>query len=80
MTIKIKPETQHFIEEQMKAGRYSSPEDVVQAGLRLLEEQESSLRGVKEKIAIGLAQARRGELLDGDAVFDEILRSIDHKD
>lgn len=75
MTITIKPEAQHFIEEQMKAGRYASPEDVVQAGLRLLEEKESSLRDVREKIAIGLAQAKRGELLDGDAVFDEILES-----
>lgn len=80
MTVTIKAEVQHFIEEQMKAGRYSSPEEVVQAALQLLEEQESSLRGVKEKIALGLAQARRGELLDGDAVFDEILRSIDQKD
>jgi antitoxin ParD1/3/4 len=77
MNVAIKPDAQRFVEDQMKAGRYMSPEDVVQAGLKLLEERQANLAHIRDKIAIGLDQARRGELLDGDGVFDEIFGPAD---
>jgi len=80
MKITLEPAFQNFIEEQVRAGRYALPEDVVQAGLRLLREQEPSLERIREQIAVGLAQAKRGELLDGDAVFEEILASLNDDD
>ncbi|MGA2439772.1 MAG: type II toxin-antitoxin system ParD family antitoxin [Tepidisphaeraceae bacterium] len=72
MNVTIKPDSQRFVEDQMKAGRYTSPEDVVQAGLRLLQEHQANLAQVRAKIAVGLDQARRGELVDGEVVFDEV--------
>jgi antitoxin ParD1/3/4 len=72
MKVAIKPKAQRFVEDQMKAGRYSSAEEVVQAGLTLLQEHDANLRDVRAKIAIGLNQAKRGELVDGDEAFDEI--------
>jgi antitoxin ParD1/3/4 len=72
MNINIKPDSQRFVEDQLQSGRYTSPEDVVQAGLNLLKEREANLAAVRAKIAVGLEQARRGELLDGETVFDEI--------
>jgi hypothetical protein len=39
----------------------------VQAGLKLLQQRQENLTNVRAKIAIGLQQAKRGELLDGVA-------------
>ena len=64
------------MEDQIKAGRYTSPEEVVQAGLKLLQERQTNLAQIRSKIAAGLDQARRGELLDGEGAFDEIFGSL----
>lgn len=49
-------------------------------GLRLLEEQETghqtSLAEVRSLIESGLDQARRGELLDGEEVFQALEKRI----
>lgn len=42
-----------FIQAQVVAGRYSSPSDVVRAGLRLLEEQESKLTALRAALIAG---------------------------
>jgi antitoxin ParD1/3/4 len=42
-----------FIDAQVSAGRYSSASDVVRAGLRLLEEQESRLAVLRAALVEG---------------------------
>jgi antitoxin ParD1/3/4 len=42
-----------FIEARVSEGRYSSASDVVRAGLRLLEEQETRLAALRDAIAAG---------------------------
>lgn len=37
-------------------------------------EIETRLRELRREVAIGVEQAMRGELVDGDAVFDELRR------
>ncbi len=42
-----------FIAEQLKEGRYASASEVVRAGLRLLEEQESRIRQLRAALIEG---------------------------
>ena len=80
MTVTLSPELERFIERQISSGRYGSSEEVIREALRLLEERnsrESAQNEVRRKIAVGLEQARRGELLDGEEVFAELEREFD---
>ena len=76
MNVSLTPELERFVQSRVASGRYQTASEVVREGLRLLEEREQSREAVMEellaKIRRGIEQADRGELLDGDAVFDEI--------
>ena len=78
MDISLSQELEQFIKEKVSAGRYSSPSDVVQNALLRLKRDESgekiSTEEMEEMIAVGQAEADRGELLDADAVFEELRR------
>ena len=56
--------------------RYQSASEVVRAALRLLEtaerDREAALAEVHQKIQLGLDQIQRGEVFDGETVFDEL--------
>lgn len=42
-----------FITDQVEAGRYGSASDVVQAGLRLLEEHEAKVKALHDALTAG---------------------------
>ncbi|MBR8221492.1 MULTISPECIES: type II toxin-antitoxin system ParD family antitoxin [Burkholderia] len=44
-----------FVDMQVASGRYGSASDVVRAGLRLLETQETELRALQEALKAGEA-------------------------
>ena len=43
----------NFIDVQVRAGRYESASDVVQAGLRLLEEHDRQLQALQDALVAG---------------------------
>ena len=55
-----------FIEEQVGSGRYGSASDVIRAGLRLLEDQESKLRALRDALDEGEASGK-ARLFDVEA-------------
>ena len=76
MNVSLTPELEQFVQSRVASGRFQTASEVVREGLRLLEERELSretaLKELRAKIRRAVEQADRGELLDGDAVFEEI--------
>jgi putative addiction module CopG family antidote len=76
MSVELKPNLQRFVYEQVRAGRYDSPEEVIEAGLTALQQQDREAEFAPGEldalIAEGVAELDRGESYDGEAVFREL--------
>jgi len=76
MNVSLTPELEKFVQSRVASGLFQTASEVVREGLRLLEERErareAALAELRTKIRRGMEQADRDELLDGDAVFEEI--------
>lgn len=76
LSISLTPDLERFVESRVASGRYRSVSEVVREGLRLLEESEqgrqNAARNLRQEIKVGLEQAERGELYDGEEVFREL--------
>ena len=82
VNVSITPELDAFIQERVKSGRYQTTSEVVREALRLLERHEQereAFQRLKAKLGRGAAQAERGELMDGDEVFDELREMIQER-
>jgi len=66
MQITLPPELARFVEDQVKAGRYESPEGVVYAALARLQIEDdippAEWEELRAAVAVGLKEADRGEL------------------
>ena len=76
MNVNLTPELERLIQEKVASGLYNNRSEVVREALRLLAEQDrihkAHLARLRAKLAEGLAQADRGELLDGREVVREM--------
>lgn len=76
MNVSLTPKLKQFIQTQIESGKFSSAEEVVIAGIKLLEEREQIYKGrfeeLKKEIAIGIEAAERGEYLDGREVIEQL--------
>jgi hypothetical protein len=80
MTIDLKPEQQRLIDLAIGSGAYRDANEVLDQAFAIIREQLEledwmieQREQVVAKIERGFAQSERGELVDGDVVF-EILR------
>jgi antitoxin ParD1/3/4 len=80
MNVSLTPELERLVQEKVTSGLYSSASEVVREALRLLQERDELRRirldELRKEIAIGLAEADRGELLDGEQVMAELRREL----
>ena len=61
-------ETQdQLVQALVASGRYQNVSEALRAGLRLLEQEEARIAGIRQGLLEGLAQARAGELAEGSA-------------
>ena len=83
VNISITPELDTFLQSRVESGRYQTTSEVVREALRLLErreqERDEALFHLKERLERGAGQAERGELIDGDEVFDELREMIEER-
>ena len=78
MNVNLGPILDRFVAELLKSGLYQSQSEILREGLRLLREREElkkfRLAELKREIDLGIAQAERGEFLDGEKVLAQIRR------
>lgn len=83
VNVSLTPELDAFLQSRVKSGRYQTTSEVVRDALRLLErqerEREQAVEGLRAKLQRGADQAERGELLDGDEVFEELREMIEER-
>ena len=76
MNISLTTELEQFIQSQVTSGKYTSSEEVILAGIRLLEERERIYKGrfeeLQREIMIGVEQLDSGERLDGKEVIEQL--------
>lgn len=81
MRIVLQPEQEQFVRERLKGGKYNTVDDLIVEAFRLLEEREEDYRQwleiTRNKVEEGIQQLDRGEGLDGEEVFKEILAELD---
>jgi len=78
MNVNLGPVFDQFVGRLLKTGLYQSQSEILREGLRLLKEREEwkqlRLAELRKEIAVGSAQADRGEFVDGAQTFAEIRR------
>ena len=79
MTVTLTPEQEKFIAERMSQGGYSSPEKVLDEGIKLIQAKEEYLRMLSElraAVQIGIDQISRGEVVDGREAIAQLVENI----
>ncbi len=80
MNVNLTRELEELVQRKVQSGLYNNQSEVVREALRLLAEQdrlrEAHLEKLRGALAEGLAQADRGELLDGPGVVAEVRKSL----
>ena len=76
MNVYLSPELEQLVQSKVKSGRYNSASEVVREALRLLDQRDEVFTRRKEEIGHqieeGWQSAERGELVDGEELFDRI--------
>jgi len=70
MNVELHPSMAKFVRDELKAGRYTTPEEVINGALFVLRSHQSNagtdIEKLRSEIRAGLEQADRGELEDWD--------------
>lgn len=78
-SVALSPHFENYLRQQVASGRYNNVSEVIRAGLRLLEEQETrhaiQLEELRLAITAGLASGPAD--VAGDQIFDRLEAKYD---
>jgi len=77
MNVHLTAELKKLVEQEVASGHYASASEVIREGLRLLIEDRRWREEVRGKIAAGVAQAKAGQLVDGEQAFERLRKRVD---
>ncbi len=84
MNVHLTPELEQLVKEKVNSGRYNSASEVVREALRLMEQKDEvravQLQQLRSRIDKGLAEAGRGEGVDGDTFIQGLIDDLDGHD
>jgi putative addiction module CopG family antidote len=84
MTVTLTAEQEKFVAEQIGSGHYKSAADVIAQGLGMLRAQEEFIRTntteLRDKIASGVEQIRRGETVDGKTAIQNLRAKLHQRE
>jgi antitoxin ParD1/3/4 len=61
-----------MVQALVASGRYQNVSEAMRAGLRLLEQEEAQLAGIRQGLLEGLTQAKAGDFAEGSG--DDAIR------
>lgn len=80
MSLPLPPDLQQFADRQIASGKYTSLDEMMLAGLRVLAEQEQIYQGrfeeLRREVLLGVLEAERGELLDATNEIEAIRQRL----
>jgi antitoxin ParD1/3/4 len=62
MTVSLSPELQQFLEEQVRAGKFDSPDAAVAEAVRQMKEREEKLAWLRAEIQKGIDNIEHGRV------------------
>ena len=81
MSVSLPPDLEEFVRQELAGGGYSSEDEILLEGLRLLQERKKRLQCIQSDIQIGLDQLDRGEgvPLDMDVVKEKVTQRLNEE-
>jgi antitoxin ParD1/3/4 len=83
MNVSLTAELEEFVQKKVESGRYTSASEVIRAGLRLLEQEDEAraarLAAMRAEVRVGIDQAERGELVDGEKAVGRVRKRAAEK-
>jgi len=84
MNVHLTPELEQLVQTKVQSGRYNSASEVVREALRLMEQKDElrtiQLQELRNRMDKGLAQAERGEGVDGEVFMQGLLEDLDTRE
>jgi antitoxin ParD1/3/4 len=78
MTNSLPPDLSAFVNQSIATGKYASPDEVVVAGLRLLQEQAREVEELRKKLQEGIDALDRGDYtaINSETELEEFFQDI----